>query len=94
MNKYVRLFFIIILVLAIYHLIRDILQTYGLDSAFTNIGHRPHVWCAPYCDVITWPFDIAAIVMAVIILKRNKSEVLGYALIALLVIFVGLTLLP
>lgn len=32
MNKYIRIFFIIVLVLAIYHLIRDILQTFDLDS--------------------------------------------------------------
>lgn len=94
MNNYLRAFFIAVLIISVYHFIRDILQTFGLDSAFTDIAHRPHVWCAPYCDVVTLPFDIIAIIATGIILKRNKVGKLGIVLVLLLIVFVAMTFLP
>lgn len=94
MNKYLRILFIIILVTSTYHFIRDLLQTFDLDSAFTNIAHRPHQWCGAYCDIVTLPFDVAGIVISAIVLKRNRVGLLGGLLLLMIPVFISFTLLP
>lgn len=83
-----------VLLFSIYHLARDLLQTFNLDSAFTDIGHRSHQWCGSYCDIITLPFDIAGIAISAIVLKRNRIGLLGSLLLVMIPIFIGFTLLP
>lgn len=70
MNKFLKLIFLIILILSLYHLIRDILQIFNLDSRFTNILHRPHTWCLNYCDYVTLPLDLLEIVGSFYVLKK------------------------
>lgn len=94
MSKYWKAALIIILVVSTYHFVRDILQTFDLDSAFTDIAHRPHQWCGQYCDVVTIPFDIISIVASAHILKRNRVGKLGIALLASLPLWLLFSLLP
>ncbi|HEX8762961.1 MAG TPA: hypothetical protein VF733_04370 [Candidatus Saccharimonadales bacterium] len=94
MNKLWKAVFIIILVTSAYHLIRDLLQTFDMDSAFTNIAHRPHEWCGQYCDVVTIPFDVITIAVSAYILKRNKVGKMGIALLATLPLWLIFSLLP
>lgn len=86
--------FWLVLAVSTYHLIRDLLQTFNLDSTFTDIAHRPHEWCGGYCDVVTIPFDLLGILIAAIVLKRNRVGALGVVLLAALPAFVVFTLLP
>lgn len=94
MNKFWKAAFVVILVASIYHFVRDLLQTVDLDSALTDIAHRPHQWCGKFCDVVTIPFDIISIVAAAIVLKRNRIGILGWLLIASLPLWLLLSLLP
>jgi hypothetical protein len=94
MSKLWRAIFIIILVVASYHFIRDLLQTFDLDSAFTNIAHRPHEWCGQYCDVVTIPFDVITIAISAYILKRSRVGKLGILLLASLPLWLIFSLLP
>jgi|GEM_PF-3350506 len=72
-----RFILVAILIFSIYHFIRDLLQTFNLDNALTDIGHRAHIWCGQYCDVVTIPFDILGIVIPAIILWRNRVGFFG-----------------
>jgi len=94
MNKFLKIFFWAVLIISAYHLIRDVLQTFEIHNAFTNIWHRSHVWCGQFCNIVTYPFDLAGIVISAFILKRNKAGVLGLFLIVVLVVWVAITLLP
>jgi hypothetical protein len=94
MSKLWKVIFIIILVAATYHLVRDLLQTFNLDSASTDIAHRPHEWCGQYCDVVTIPFDVITIAVSAYILKRNKVGRLGIVLLASLPLWLIFSLLP
>lgn len=94
MNRFWKAIFIIILVASTYHFVRDLLQTFDLDSAFTDIAHRPHEWCGQYCDIVTTPFDIITIVVSAYILKRNRIGKLGVALLASLPLWLIFSLLP
>lgn len=94
MSKFWKVVFIIILVASTYHFVRDLLQTFDLDSAFTDIAHRPHEWCEQYCDVVTIPFDIIGIVISAIVLKRSKVGILGSLLLAGIPVFIIFSLLP
>lgn len=94
MNKFWKAVFIIILIASTYHFIRDLLQTFDLDSVFTDIAHRPHQWCGQYCDVVTIPFDVITIAVSAYTLKRNKVGKLGIALLASLPLWLIFSLLP
>jgi len=94
MNKFWKTVFIIILIASSYHFIRDLLQTFDLDNAFTDIAHRPHEWCGTYCDVVTIPFDIISIAVSAYILKRNRVGKLGIMLLASLPLWLVFSLLP
>lgn len=94
MNRFWKTVFIVILVASTYHLIRDLLQIFDMDSAFTDIAHRPHEWCGQYCDVVTIPFDVITITISAYILKRNRVGKLGIALLASLPLWPIFSLLP
>lgn len=94
LSNYTRALFITILLFSVYHFARDILQTFGLDNIFTDILHWPHAWCGQYCDVVTWPLDIAGIGLAAIVLRQNKIGVLGILLLATLPLWLIFTWLP
>lgn len=94
LSPLVKAIFVIILIASVYHFMRDLLQLFGLDSAFTDIAHRPHVWCGQYCDIVTIPFDIISIVISTIVLQRKRVGVLGIILLATLPLWLFFTLLP
>ncbi len=94
MSPFSKTVFWLVLAVSAYHLIRDLLQTFSLDSAFTDIAHRPHEWCGGYCDVVTIPFDILGIVIAAVVLKRGRVGIQGIALLAMLPVWIAFTLLP
>lgn len=77
MNKFFRLIFIVLLVWSAYHLVRDILQIFGVSHFLVDILHRNHLWCAQYCSYVTLVPEIFNIVAASIVLKRNRVGVLG-----------------
>lgn len=83
-----------VLLLSVYHLIRDVLQALSMDSAFTDIGHRSHQWCGAYCDEVTIPFDVLGIVVPVIVLRRGHVGRLGWLLVATLPFLILFALLP
>lgn len=94
MNKFARAVLITILLFSVYHLIRDALQTLGFDSAFTNILHWQHRWCASYCGIVTYPLDILGIVGSYLVLKRNRMGYLGVLTLASLPLWLLVLLLP
>jgi hypothetical protein len=94
MNKILQAIFVLILVFSTYHFARDIIQTGGMDNRFSNIAHRHHKWCGSICNEVTFPLDIAGIVVPAIVLKRNELGALGIMLLASLPLWVILSALP
>ncbi len=77
----------------LYHLIRDILQLYHVDSIFATIAARSnHQWCRAdvnYCSYITFPIEIFALIFIPIIWNKDKigiTEALVYCTLPLLVL--------
>ncbi|OGD09432.1 hypothetical protein A2397_01955 [Candidatus Amesbacteria bacterium RIFOXYB1_FULL_44_23] len=77
MTKLARLCFICLLAFSLYHLGRDILQTLNLNNGLTDILHRPHNWCKPYCNLVTFPLDVTGIAGGFVVLKRGYIGLLG-----------------
>jgi len=77
MGNKVLIFFGIVLVGAIYHLIRDLLQIVGFENIFTQVGHWKHQWCSVYCDYVTLPINAFLIIASFVIIKRKKFSTLG-----------------
>lgn len=94
MNKLARFIFLFILTFSTYHLVRDIIQTVGIHNSFTNILHRPHLWCGPYCNYVTFPLDILGILGSIIVLKRNNISLLGKFIVVALPLWLLAALLP
>lgn len=94
MSKKWKLIFVTILLFSLYHFIRDIFQTIGADSWFTNIFHRPHLWCHQFCDYVTYPLDLIGIVGATIVLKRNRIAKVGTVVLLTIPLWLAATLLP
>lgn len=86
MGDKTKIFLWIILIGAIYHLIRDILQIAGIENAFTEIGHWNHRWCGRYCNYVTLPLDLFVIVASVIVLRRRKFGILGVSIVVALLV--------
>lgn len=82
-----------LLIFFIYHLIRDILQILNVNNLFSNIGHRLHEWCKPYCNYVTIPPELFGIVASAIVLIRNKVGMTGKILLLSLPIWLIFTLL-
>lgn len=94
MNKIFRIIFIVILVILIYHVIRDILQIANVQNNLVNLWHKPHLWCRPYCNYITFPLELSQITGLVVILTRNKVGLLGILIILSLFLWLPVALLP
>ena len=79
------IFFKVVLIGAVYHLVRDILQLTGVQNIFTEIGHVDHGWCSSvYCDYVTFPVEVFLIVVSVVIIKRRRDGILGVIVIFVL----------
>lgn len=94
MNKYIRIIFITILVILIYHAIRDLLQIANVQNDLVNLWHRPHLWCQPYCDYITFPLELSQITGLIVILTRDRISTLGILVILSLFLWLPVALLP
>ncbi len=94
MHWLAKIIFVAIFVFSLYHLARDVLQTFNLESAFTDVMHRSHAWCGDYCDIVTWPLDIAGVIVAGLVLRRNKVGTIGVVLLTMLLLWPLFTLLP
>lgn len=93
-HRLLKILFVGILIFSTYHFVRDIAQTFDWHTDFSNVGHRAHEWCGRYCDVVTYPLDLAGIIIPIIVLKRNKVGTLGILLLAALPLWFIFTLLP
>lgn len=80
------IFFWIILIGAVYHLIRDVLQIAGIENVFTEIGHWSHGWCGKYCNHVALPIELFMIVASVIVIKRKRFGALGTGILVALLI--------
>ena len=81
MTKSTRYLFTLILIFSLYHFVRDVLQQFNLDNVFTDILHRPHYWCRPYCDIVTYPLDLLGILGSFYALKTNMVDFFGASVI-------------
>ena len=77
----------------LYHLVRDILQLYHVDSIFNTIAARSnHQWCRGdinYCSYITFPVELFALIAIPMIWNRKKAgaiEILVYLTFPVLVL--------
>ncbi len=93
-TKILKVLFTAVLVFSIYHLVRDILQIFDFHSNFTNVMHRPHLWCKPYCDYVTLPLDILGIVGSAVVLRRNDLGVIGALILMLFPLWLLALILP
>ena len=89
-----RYVFVIVLIASIYHLVRDILQTIDMDSSFTDVLHRQHLWCGAYCDYVTYPFDIMGIALSVYALRTGHYKIPAALLTAAGIVTVIFNSLP
>lgn len=94
MNKIWKTIFAALIVVFVYHLIRDIFQVVGVSNSVVDFLHRPHQWCKPYCNYVTIPPELFIIISSIIILKRDKIGKLGLAVLASLVFWPFAMLLP
>lgn len=94
MNKYLRIFFIGLLVFFVYHLMRDMLQIYGTSNFLTQIGHTKHFWCKDYCNQVTLIPEIFGIIASVLVIKNKRVGVLGFILLTTLPIWLLFQFLP
>lgn len=94
MKKAIRTTFAIILIFSSYHLIRDIVQILGLNNDFTQIFHKNHQWCGPYCDFVTLPIEIIGIIGAAIVIRRNSIGTIGIVVILSLLLWPIFQFLP
>ena len=94
MKTILKYLFIVILLLSSYHFVRDILQTLNIHNSFTNIFHRPHLWCSSYCNYVTFPLDLLGIIGSFIVLKRNKLGIMGKVIIFSLPLWLLAVILP
>ena len=88
MGNKTLIFFRVVLLGAIYHLFRDILQIAGFENIFTQVGHWNHEWCGAYCDYVTLPIDLFLIIASAVIIRRRKFDILG--IMVLTALFLGL----
>lgn len=86
--------FIAILIFSAYHFTRDVAQTFDWHTSFSNVGHRSHEWCGQYCDYVTYPLDIAGIVVPIIVLRCNRVGVLGCVLLVSMPLWIIFSVLP
>jgi len=93
-KKPLRYFFIIVLILSTYHLIRDILQSFEIHNSFTNILHRPHLWCKPYCNYVTYPLDFLGIIGSLCVLQKNSLGIAGMIILLSIPLWLLAVILP
>ena len=89
-----RFFFMVVLIFSTYHLVRDVLQTFEIQNLFTNILHRPHLWCKSYCNFVTYPLDLLGIIGSLFVLKKSKPGTIGTIIILSLPLWLFAALLP
>ncbi len=80
--KYLYVFLIVIFSI---HLIRDVMQIFGFTNFLTELWHRSHLWCKPYCNEVTIIPEIFIIVGSIIVIKRREVGKLGYAILISLI---------
>ena len=94
MNINLRYLFVAVLIFSTYHLFRDVLQILEVNNLFSDFLHRPHMWCKPYCNYVTFPLDFFGIIGSTIVLKRKKAGVLGVFIIITLPLWLTAMFLP
>ena len=82
-----RLFFVLLIVFSVYHLIRDIFQNYHIENVTTSFLKMDKNWCGTYCNHITVPFELFILGGSFVVVKRNKTGLLGYLVIAVLLVW-------
>lgn len=94
MSKIRKIIFLILLVYFIFHTIRDVLQILNLyGNPLADLLKTNHSWCRPYCDYVTLPPDLLGIIGSVIVLNRNKTDLIGvFVILAFLSIQIGFLL--
>ena len=94
MKTPVKALFLSILIFSLYHLVRDILQIADMESGFTEIFHREHVWCIPYCDYVSIPLDIAGIAGPSYVLRKKKPGKTGIMVLLLFPLWAAALIIP
>ena len=88
MTNIFRYIFVFTLIFALYHTVRDILQIVGAGHWFVNIlAIQKHNWCKPFCDYYTFPWEIFVIIGSIIVLRRDRSGILGQAVMFAFIIW-------
>jgi len=93
MNTWLKIIFVFVLVFSVYHLFRDILQILEVENILTNVFHWQHTWCGAYCNYVSLPPEIGAIVGSVIVLRRDRIGIIGILTLVFPPILLLLTLL-
>lgn len=92
MNKLTRTLFIGIIVFSIAHTIRDIFQIYNIHNLLSDFYVTHDNYCGKYCDYVAFPVELFDIVGSIIVIRRNKIELLG-TLVLLSMLFWPITLI-
>ena len=82
MHKLWRLFFYALLIFSILHTVRDILQIYRIHTLISEFYVTHDIWCGTFCDYVAFPVEIFEGIASIIVLRRNKIGLLGWATIA------------
>jgi len=89
MSKILKNFFVFITIFSVYHLIRDLLQNFGIENLATDILKMEKNWCSYYCNWITFPMEIFVSIGSGVILKRNKIGHLGKLVLLTFAVWTG-----
>lgn len=94
LNSFWRGFFVAVLVLCIFQIVRDMSQVFGFSNVFTEFMQRPHDWCGSNCNSVTLSSVVLTAAGTVIILVRGRAGWLGPIIFGCLPLIVAMALLP
>lgn len=68
---------------SVFHIVRDVQQSFGLSSFATEVVILEKNWCGSYCDFITYPFEITILLGSLAQLKWGWNRKLSYLIISI-----------
>ncbi|MCA9382409.1 hypothetical protein KC660_03320 [Candidatus Dojkabacteria bacterium] len=87
-----KYFFGLLVIFSIFHIIRDLQQTFGFSSFATQVVTLKRNWCGAYCDFITYPFEFMILIGSVVQLKYGWNKKLACIIASILIVWLAMFL--
>lgn len=92
LHRLVRPIFTLVLVFALLHFVRDVLQDLRVTTFLTTFLHPANSWCGAYCNAITYPFELVILGGSLLVLKRQNVGWLGKGILLVLLVWTAMFL--